>query len=119
MVPAEAVTRLQALGKIPPAQLTLVSQDGPKITAATAQLTALGKIPPADTKLLTQVQKAAKDSPKQWRNYYWIAVGGEIVFIPLIFLLTGFWSPKRARQEERDHEVWVEGELARLSGQSA
>ena len=113
---AEAVTRLQALAKIPTAQLLLVSQDGPKITAATAQLTALGKIPASDTKLLTQVQKAAKDSPKQWRNYYWIAVGGEIVFIPLIFLLTGAWSPKKAKREEEEHEAMVNAELAKLRG---
>jgi MFS transporter, ACS family, D-galactonate transporter len=112
--PAEAVTRLQALGKIPPAQLILVSQDGPKISAATAQLTALGKIPPADTKVLKQAQKAAKDSPKQWRNYYWIAVGGEIVFIPLIFLLTGAWSPKKAKREEEEHEAMVAAEMAKL-----
>ncbi|WP_375481014.1 MFS transporter [uncultured Jatrophihabitans sp.] len=113
---SEAVTRLQALGKIPTAQLLLVSQDGPKIQAATAQLTALGKIPASDTKILKQAQKAAHDSPKQWRNYYWIAVGGEVVFIPLIFLLTGAWSPKRAKREEQEHEAMVQAELAKLRG---
>ena len=66
--------------------------------------------------ILTKVQKAAADSPKQWRNYYWIAVGGQIVFIPLIFLLTGYWSPKRARQAEEEHEQMVQRELARLRG---
>ncbi len=113
---AEAVSRLQALAKIPTAQLILVSQDGTKITAATAQLTALGKIPAADTKILNEASTASKDSPKQWRNYYWIAVGGEIVFIPLIFLLTGAWSPKRAKREEEEHEAMVAAELARLRG---
>ena len=113
---ADAVSRLQSLAKIPAAQLLLVAQDGPKITTATAQLTALGKIPASDTALLTQVQTASKNSPKQWRNYYWIAVGGEIVFIPLIFLLTGAWSPKRARREEEEHEQMVAAELAKLRG---
>ena len=69
--------------------------------------------------LLQKVQKAAEDSPKQWRNYFWIAVGGEIVFIPLIFLLAGAWSPRRARQIEREHEERVAAELAKLRGTSA
>jgi hypothetical protein len=40
------------------------------------------------------------------------------VFIPFVFLLTGRWSPRRAREDELEHERLVEGELAQLSGQS-
>ena len=69
--------------------------------------------------MLKDASKAAEASPKQWRNYFWIAVGGEVVFIPLIFLLAGFWSPKRAREHEREHEAMVEAELAKLGGGSA
>ena len=73
-------------------------------------------ISPADAAVLGEASKAAEKSPKQWRNYFWIAVGGEIVFIPLIFLLAGFWSPRRARQAEQEHEAMVERELAKLHG---
>jgi ACS family D-galactonate transporter-like MFS transporter len=37
-----------------------------------------------------------------------------VVFIPLIFLLVGYWSPRRARQAEEEHEAMVERELAQL-----
>ena len=39
---------------------------------------------------------------------------GEIVFIPLIFLMAGYWSAARARRAEEEHERWVEAELAKL-----
>jgi hypothetical protein len=70
-------------------------------------------------KILKDVSAAAEKSPKQWRNYFWIAVAGEIVFIPLIFLLAGYWSPRRARRAEQEHEAMVERELARLRGSEA
>ncbi len=114
----------------------MLQSSGQKVVDAQTSLVALGKVPPADLATLTKyaalsdpkvqadlkylqanapgVLKAAKDSPKQWRNYFWMAVGGEIVFIPLIFLLAGYWSPKRARKEEQEHEAMVERELAKL-----
>ena len=105
--------------------------------AAGASLTALAQVPAADLAFLQKygtalqdpkvsgrltylqanapgVQKAAADSPKQWQHYFWIAVGGEILFIPLIFLMAGFWDPRKARRREREHEIWVEAELAKL-----
>ncbi|MCW2781203.1 MAG: major facilitator superfamily 1 [Marmoricola sp.] len=115
-IPAtEAVTRLQALATIPAADLVLLQTDGPKIQAAQADLVALGKVPATDIALLQKVQSAAEASPKQWRNYYWIAVGGEVLFIPLIFLLTGSWSPRTARRKEEEHEAFVTAELAKLA----
>lgn len=110
----EAVARLQELASIPVAQLQTMQADGAKVQAAAAQLTALSKVPASDTALLTDVQSAAQKSPKQWQHYFWIAVGGEIVFIPLIFVMAGFWDPRRARRQEREHEEWVRAELAKL-----
>jgi MFS family permease len=113
---ADAQSRLQELATIPVSQLLLLQQSGQKVITAQSQLVALGKVPASALATLKDAQHAAADSPKQWRNYFWIAVGGEIVFIPLIFLLAGFWSPKRARQAEREHEELVERELASLRG---
>ena len=93
--PAEAVIRLQALAKIPAAQLIVVQRDGAKVLAAVTQLTALSRIPATDTALLTEAQKSAKDSPKQWQKYFWISIGGEIVFIPLIFVMADDFSRSR------------------------
>ena len=36
------------------------------------------------------------------------------MFLPFIFLLTGRWSPKKAKQDEEEHEALVERELAEL-----
>ncbi|MCW2497950.1 MFS transporter [Jatrophihabitans sp.] len=121
-----AGAQLKAVGTIPAAVTTFFTKTGPAAIGAKnfAALTDTTNTKlQADLAVLgsstgTQVAKAAHDSPKQWRNYFWIAVGGEVVFIPLIFLLTGFWSPKKARQKEEEHEAWVEAELAKL-GQSA
>ncbi len=112
--PAEAQARLQDLATIPVDQLLLLQKSGPKVVAGQAKLVALGHVPAADLAVLKEASKAAEASPKQWRNYFWIAVGGEVVFIPLIFLLAGFWSPRRARAHEREHEAMVEAELAKL-----
>ena len=57
------------------------------------------------------VQKAATDSPKQWRTYFWVAVGGEVVFIPLIWMLVGGWDPRAAKRAAAEHEAWVRGQL--------
>ena len=135
---ADAISRLTDLKTIPTADLLTLQKVGTAVQTAQAQLQALGKVPPADLAFvskygpglqnpqvvadLTYLQKnapsvitAAKKSPKQWQHYFWIAVGGEVVFIPLIFLLTGFWSPRKAREAEEEHERWVEAELAKLS----
>ena len=112
----DAQNALRDLGTIAPADLVLLQQNGTKVSGAKDQLVALGKIPASDTALLKKAQKASADSPKQWQHYFWIAVGGEIVFIPLIFLLAGAWSPATARRKEREHNELVEQELAKLRG---
>ncbi|MCW2800458.1 MAG: major facilitator superfamily 1 [Aeromicrobium sp.] len=111
----EAESRIQALAAIPADDLLTLQTDGPKVAEGQAALVALGKVPATDIALLKKTQKAAEDSPKQWRNYFWIAVGGEIVFIPLIFLLTGAWNPRTAKREEDEHEAFVTAELAKLA----
>jgi MFS family permease len=54
-----------------------------------------------------EVQKAQKDAPKQWRHWFLVCLIGQILFIPLILLMGGFWSPRRARDdlERRDAAI--------------
>ena len=134
----QAIALLTELKSIPIPQLLLLQTSGQKVVTAGADLTALSKVPPADLAFVAQygpalqdpqtqaalktlaaeapgVQKAAKDSPKQWQKYFWIAVGGEIVFIPLIFLMAGFWDPRKAKRQEEEHEAWLNAELAKLA----
>jgi MFS family permease len=83
-----------------------------------AQLTALSKVPASDLAYLqthgTQVLTAAAAAPGQWKNWWWVCVGGEVVFIPLILLMAGRWSPRRAREDAEAHERLVQEEMAKL-----
>jgi MFS transporter, ACS family, D-galactonate transporter len=93
------------------AELTTIAPYGP-------QLTALAKVPQADLLYLkahgSDVVSAAAAAPGQWKNWWWVCVGGEVVFIPLILLMTGRWSPRRAREDADEHERAVQDEMAKL-----
>jgi MFS family permease len=73
---AEAIRDLIALTKVPRADLAYLSAHGPEVKAAAAA------------------------SPRQWQRWFWVCVGGEILFLPLILTLTGRWLPGRARADE-------------------
>ncbi|WP_037577075.1 MFS transporter [Phaeacidiphilus oryzae] len=62
------------------------------------------------------VQKASADAAGQWQTWWWVCVGGQILFLPCAFVLTGRWSPRKARQDEEEHEAAVQAELAALRG---
>ena len=78
----------------------------------------LQKVPKADLAFLSahasQVVNAQKVTPSQWRHWWWVCVGGEIVFLPLVFLMVGRWSPAAARRDAEEHERLVRAELEAL-----
>jgi MFS family permease len=84
-----------------------------------AQLNALSKVPPGVFVFMkahgADVQKAAAQSPGQWRSWYWICFGGVIFFLLSIPVLRGRWKPSDARRDEQEHEAMVEAELAKLN----
>jgi hypothetical protein len=63
----------------------------------------------------TAVVKAAKDSPGQWKDWYWICIGGMVVFMLAIPLMRGRWSPAKAKADEDAHEAFVQEEMAKLN----
>ena len=103
---AAAVGQIATAAKVPPAQ-------------AIARLTALGKVPPADLAYLQKhgadVQKAAKNSPGQWKSWYWVCFGAAIFFLLCIPLLRGRWSPAAAKRDIQAHEDKVETEINQLA----
>jgi MFS family permease len=109
--PANAAAAARAVGEIARTQ-------GVSPAVAIRKLTALAAVPKADLAFLqahgAQVSSAARSAPGQWRNWWWVCVGGEVVFIPLIFLMAGRWDPRRARQDAAAHEQRVQEELAAL-----
>ena len=52
--------------------------------------------------------------PDEWQNWFLICLAGQAIFIPLIFLLKGPWSTRRAREEAEAHERLVDEEMSRL-----
>jgi len=86
-------------------------------TAAEGKLVALASV---KSELLflqehgTAVQTAASQAGGQWKDWWWVCVGGQIVFLPLILLMAGRWSPRRAREDAQEHERKVQAELATI-----
>jgi hypothetical protein len=104
--------QLTALSKVPPAAIAAVK-------ANSANLTALGKVPSSVTSYISKnVGPAEKESPGQWRTWYWVCFAGIIAFLLSVPLLRGRWSPKAAKRDEDEHEALVQAELAKLQGAS-
>ena len=104
------------------ADLAFVSAQAPKDLGA-AQFAALSKPTPALTTALgtlssegPAVAKAAADSPDQWKTYFLIGAGGQLIFIPLVFLMAGYWRPSDAKRAEADHERFLAVEMEKLHG---
>jgi MFS family permease len=109
--PSDTAAQTTAVGEI--AKTFSVSP-----TEATTRLIALSKVPAADLQFLgehgTEVANAAAAAPGQWKDWWWVCVGGMVLFIPFIFVMTGRWSPRKARQDAEEHERKVQEELATL-----
>jgi MFS family permease len=63
---------------------------------------------------LQAIKQAAADSPAQWQTWYWICVAGIVVFLALIFTMTGRWSPRAAKRDQQRHDEQVANQLAAL-----
>jgi MFS family permease len=135
---AAAAAKLQAFAAVPVADLLFLGANGPKVQDASTALTALAGVP-ADTLAMVAkygpalqdprvvydltylgkegpgVQKAAKDAPSQWQRWWWICFIGQIVFLPFIWVLSGRWSPAKAKQDAAEHAEAVSRELAEMN----
>ncbi len=68
---------------------------------------------------LGALQQAVAQAPGQWRTWFWICSAGILLFLALIFVMKGRWSPAAARQDQEAHDRVVQQELARLPAQPA
>lgn len=111
--PAAALQRLLALASAPvKADLGLVSKYGAVLTSANRA------IPSSDLTYLAangaKVAKAQTNNPHQWQHWWWICFAAQILFLPFIFVMAGRWSPRKAREDEREHEMLVQQEMEAL-----
>jgi hypothetical protein len=139
---AKYSTQLQTAADVEPATLKALAaepKDPQAITAAIRQLrdkehvsaavaaqrlVALGQVPKADLAYLARwggpVETAAAAAPGQWRTWWWVCFAGQMLFLPSIWLLTGRWSPRRARDDARIHLLaTVREQLARPASASS
>ena len=120
VTPAQASARLQALAAVPVSDLAFMRANAPRVQAAAAELRALSRVPQAEVAYLqanaTKVAEAKRQSPGQWQTWWWICFAAQVLFVPFVFMLSGRWSPARARQDDEAHRRAVERELARLRG---
>lgn len=61
------------------------------------------------------VSKAQKESPRQWQNWLLICALGQLFFIPMVFVLRGPWSPRKAKEQADAHAAAVDAELRRMA----
>ena len=112
--PADAVRRLADLRELSTDQLTLLVSKGPAVAAAQQQLVAAAAVPKSDIAFLQQLQAYQADSPHQWQIWWWICFAGQLLFLPFVLIMTGRWSPRRARSDALAHQQAVDKELAAL-----
>jgi hypothetical protein len=104
----------KALGPKQFAELvSLQSQFKTLVVPYSAQLNFLS----ANQATLTKLNDAIAHTASQWRTWFWVDLAGMVIFIPLIWLTKGRWSPRAAKRDEDEHERRVNEELARLVDQ--
>ncbi|MGO9029094.1 MAG: MFS transporter [Acidimicrobiales bacterium] len=61
-----------------------------------------------------QLVPAQKASPNQWKRWWWVCLGGQVLFGLLVFTMRGRWSPRAADRDFEEHERLVAAELAKI-----
>jgi MFS family permease len=60
------------------------------------------------------IVSAQQQAPKQWKTWWWICLGGQVIFLLLVFTMAGPWSPRRAKRDLDEREALVDRELAAI-----
>ena len=90
ITPAQAIARMQKLAAVPKADMAYLQAHGPELQAAVTR------------------------NPHEWRRWWWGVFGSMVVFLPLLTVMGGFWSPAAARRRAQEHERAVQAELKRI-----
>ncbi|MFB7749727.1 MFS transporter [Streptomyces sp. NPDC056121] len=66
-----------------------------------------------------EVQRASADNAHAWQTWWWVCLGGQVLFLPFIFVMTGRWRPRDARRDVEEHEELVARQVAELKESTA
>ena len=90
-------------------------QAGRPVSAAT--VAKIKSYSPQLAALLVAAEKiipAKKHSPNQWETWWWVCLGGQVLFLILLFTTKGRWSPRAAKKDFEEYEKKIDTELAKL-----
>lgn len=116
-VPAQLKTQVFGLLAFEPLAANI--QAGKPVT--TQAIHSVGTSSPQLATLLQAEKKlipAQKASPNQWKRWWLVCGGGQLVFLGLVFSIRGRWDPRAAKRDFDEHEVLVAGELAKMRGET-
>jgi MFS family permease len=68
---------------------------------------------------LTRLEPTRYTAPREWQHWLWICFGCTLFFVPFVFVMRGRWSPRRAHRDEREHEEFIEQQLAQVRREMA
>jgi MFS family permease len=63
------------------------------------------------------VQAAQAETGRQWQHWYWVCFAGALLFLPLMLVMRGRWSPAKAKADAEAHEAEVQTAIAALSSE--
>lgn len=90
VTPAVALSRLAALGQAAP-KVTYLAEHGPAVVAAASQ------------------------SPGQWRDWWLVTAGGQLLFLPFVFAMVGAWTPAAGRRRDEEQERQLQAAVEALA----
>jgi len=67
--------------------------------------------------LLVAEQKlipAQAASANEWKRWWLVCIGGQVIFLGLVFTMRGRWSPRAAKRDFEDHERFINDELLKI-----
>lgn len=73
------------------------------LRAAAPKLAYLQKHAPA-------VQAALKANPREWQRWWIVTAAGQVLFLPLVFVMVGPWTPAAGRKRDEEQERLLEAE---------
>ncbi|MCX6402308.1 MAG: MFS transporter [Propionibacteriales bacterium] len=89
-----------------------------KLLTAQKQVTAALAVPIPDLVYLTEhgaeVQQAVKDTPLEWRRWWWVCFIAQALFLPIGLRMKGPWLSRHAARENRIRQERAAAELEAL-----
>ena len=58
---------------------------------------------------------AEKQNPGQWRSWWLVTAGGQLLFLPFVFAMVGAWSPAAGRRRDAEQEQQLQAAVEAMT----